>query len=493
MLKRLSLALVFVLLLLAAAVAANTLRQHSRQLDVPRAPAVAIDEKGLAETLAGAVRFRTIAERDRPDASAEEFRRLHEWLAQRFPRVHAALKLERVANYSLLYTWPGTDPQARPIALLAHQDVVPIAPGTEGQWKAPPFSGEIKDGFVWGRGTWDDKGNLVAQLAAVEQLLAEGFKPRQTIFLAYGHDEEVNGIRGASSIVKLLHQRGVKLEFVIDEGLLVTEGIVPGLSKPAALVGVAEKGYLSVVLTAHGKPGHAAFPPAPGTSAIGMLAAALQRIDSQQFPASMGGVARDMFEAIAPEMDGFARVALSNLWLFGPLVQAQLEKNPSTNAVLRTTSALTVVEAGNKDNVIPGRAQATINFRMLPGDSIESVLQHVRDAAGPGFEVAALPGGAEASPVSSTDYTAYQVVARTVRSLFPGTVVAPGLMIAGTDSHLYQPIAQQVFRFSPVRAKPGDLSRFHGTNERISTANLAELARFYHQLIRNASLERPMP
>lgn len=493
MLKRLSLVLVALLLLLAGAVAVNTLRQGSRQLDVAPAPPVAIDPQAVAQALAGAVRLQTIADRDNAEASAGQFRALHEYLKQRFPRVHDRLKLETVSNYSLLYTWPGTDPQARPIALLAHQDVVPIAPGTEGDWKAAPFSGEIKDGFVWGRGAWDDKGNLVAQLSAVERLLAEGFQPRQTVYLAYGHDEEVGGARGAAAIARLLQQRGVKLDFVIDEGLVVTEGILPGVDKPAALIGVAEKGYLSVVLTARAKPGHSSFPPAPGTSAIGMLSAALERLDRRQFPAAIGGVGREMFETLAPEMGGFNRVALSNLWLFGPVVRARLEKNPSTNAMLRTTTALTIVNAGNKDNVIPGLAQATVNFRMLPGDTVESVLRHVQDTAGPGIEVRALPGAAEASPVTSTQSASYQLVNRTLRSLFPDTVVAPGLVIGGTDSHLYMPIADHIYRFSPVRAKPEDLPRFHGTNERIATANLVELVRFYHQLIRNASLERPTP
>jgi carboxypeptidase PM20D1 len=303
----------------------------------------------------------------------------------------------------------------------------------------------------------------------------------------------VGGARGAATIVKLLQQRGVKLDFVIDEGLVLTEGILPGVDKPAALIGVAEKGYLSVLLTAGGKSGHSSFPPAPGTSAIGVLAAGLKQLDEQQFPASLGGVGREMFETLAPEMHGFSRVALSNLWLFGPLVRMQLEKNPSTNAMLRTTTALTMLEAGNKENVIPGVAQATVNFRMLPGDTVESVLRHVKDKVGSRIEVKALAGSSEASPVTPTDSASYQLINRTMRSVFPGTLVAPGLVIGGTDSHLYTPITNHIYRFSPVRAKPEDLSRFHGTNERIATANLAEIVRFYHQLIRNASLERPTP
>ncbi len=186
-------------------------------------------------------------------------------------------------------------------------------------------------------------------------------------------------------------------------------------------------------------------------------------------------------------MSGFQRVALSNLWLFAPLVQAQLEKGASTNAMLRTTTALTIVNAGNKDNVIPGVAEATVNFRLLPGDTRETVMAHVKSKAGERFELYALPGSSDPTPVTPTQSSSYQLVNRTLRSLFPDTLVTPGLYIAASDSRYFTEVSDHIYRFSPVRARPEDLPRFHGTNERISTANLAELVRFYHQLLRNAS------
>ena len=488
MIKRVLLILLALVTLLVAAVAINTFRQGSRQISVPPAPPLAVDEKGAAERLGGAIRFQTIASREDPDANAAEFRKLHDYLQQRYPRTHATLKRELVGGLSLLYTWPGTDPQAKPILLMAHQDVVPVSPGTESKWEVPPFSGEVKGGYVWGRGSWDDKGNLIAQMEAVEMLVASGFKPRQTIYLAYGHDEEVSGQRGAVEIARLLQSRGVKLEFVLDEGLLITDGIMPGLAKPAALIGIAEKGFLSVVLKVPATPGHSSMPPPKGSSAIGMMSAALRRLDDEQLPANIRGVAREMFETLAPEMGGFQRVALSNLWLFGPVVQAQLEKGASTNAMLRTTTALTVVKAGNAENVIPGLAEAVVNFRLLPGDTIASVTDHVKQKAGSDrFELMALPGAAEPSPVSPTQSASYQLINRTMRQLFPDVLVAPGLMVAATDSRHFTALSDHVYRFSPVRARPEDLSRFHGTNERIATANLAEVVRFYHQLLSNTS------
>ncbi len=233
-------------------------------------------------------------------------------------------------------------------------------------------------------------------MEAIELLLASGFQPRQTVYLVSGADEEVSGLRGAQQIAKLLEQRKVRLDFVIDEGLFVTEGLMPGVAAPVALVGVAEKGYLSVAITAKGIPGHSSAPPPPGQTAISKLAAALGRLEQQQLPAAMKGVAREMFETLAPEMGGFQRVALSNLWLFGPLVQGQLEKAGSTNAMLRTTTALTILQAGNKDNVHPRQAEATVNFRILPGETApERDAARARARSATGFELSEIPGGAD--------------------------------------------------------------------------------------------------
>lgn len=484
MIKRIVLALLGLLLLLAVVVALNTWRHSSRQVSVPPLPPLAVDEAGAAASLSAAIRTRTESSPTDPAANTDQFQALHGHLAQRYPKAHAALKRELVGGLSLLYTWPGSDTAAKPILLMAHQDVVPIAPGTEKNWQAEPYGGAIKDGFIWGRGAWDNKSNLVAQMEAVEMLLGAGFKPKRTVYLAFGADEEVGGLRGAKPIAALLAQRQVLLDFVIDEGLLITDGILPGLKAPAALIGVAEKGFASLELGFEAVPGHSSMPPAPGSSAIAMMSHALARLDQQQLPAEVTGVARQMFETLAPEMSGFSRVALSNLWLFGPVVKKQLEAAASTNAMLRTTTALTIVNAGNKENVLPGRADATVNFRLLPGDSVVAVTEHVKSTvAQPGLKLKVLPGAAEPSKVAPIDSASYKLIERTVRELFPGTIVAPGLMIGGTDSQHFGVVSDHIYKFSPVRAKPEDLPRFHGTNERITSANLVELIRFYHRLL----------
>lgn len=492
MIKRALIGLVGLVLLLAAVLAANTWRQGSRQRPVQPLTPLAVDRDGAAQSLAAAVRARTISGLLDRDASSPEFDRLHAHLQQRYPLVHARLQREVVGSHTLVYTWTGRDPQARPIALMAHQDVVPVAPGTEGLWQQPPFDGRVEGGYVWGRGAWDNKGNLIAQLEAVELLLQSGFEPRRTLVFVYGHDEEVGGALGAVKAVQLFQQRGLRFEAVLDEGLVVTEGILPGIAVPASLVGVAEKGSVTLKLMAEAPPGHSSLPPGPGQGAIGRLAQALVRLDAQPLPGGVTGVAGEMFATLAPEMSGFQRLALSNLWLFGPVVERLLAKGPSTNALMRTTTAITIVQAGNKENVLPGRAEAVVNFRLLPGDTAASVQQAVRHiVADEGIQVQLLGQPFEPSRVSSSTSPMFGHIEQAAREVFAGGIVAPGLMLAATDGRHFEAVADDVYRFSPVRAGPADLGRFHGTDERISVDNLAEMIRFYHRLLQLAAGPTP--
>ena len=488
MIRKLVTAIVAVLAVLLAALLFNTWRHGSRQLDVSAVRPPAVDAQAAARRLAGAIRLRTVSYDGRPDASAAELLALHDYLRQQFPAAHAALDREVVGGYSLLYRWAGSDASAKPLMLMAHQDVVPVVPGTEGDWQAPPFAGEIRDGYVWGRGAWDDKGNLLAVMEAVEALAAQGFKPRRTIWLAFGHDEETGGERGAKRIAELLASRGVRLEFVLDEGLLVTHGILKGLAQPLALIGIAEKGILNLRLSARAPDGHSSMP--PKSSAIGRLGAALGRLERDPMPAAIDGVAARMFDVVAPEMPFVNRVLLSNLWLTAPLVRRRLEQAPSTNAMLRTTAAFTVFQAGSEINMLPAQAEAFVNFRLLPGDTAAAVVAHAgRAVADPSIRIERAPGAAvaEASRIASTDSAGYRLVERTLRELLPGTLVAPGLMIGATDARHMEPIADQVLRFSPMHATSEDLPRFHGTDERTSVAGHAGMIAFYHRLLSAAA------
>jgi carboxypeptidase PM20D1 len=467
--------------ILAGVLLFNVAIHGSRQVQVAVVPRVPVDEQAAAR-LGEAIRFQTISNFLNPDSDADALRDLQAHIAKGFPAFHTAAKREIVATYSLLYTWEGSDPKAAPIALLAHQDVVPVSPGTAKDWQQPPFDGVIADGFIWGRGSWDDKGNLYSMLEAAEQMSKAGFRPKRTIYFAFGHDEEVGGTRGAKAIAALLASRGVRLEFVLDEGLLITEG----LDRPAALIGVAEKGYATLVLTAHATPGHSSMP--PRDTAIGMMSAALARLEDNRLPTQARGAVAEMFDTLAPEMKGFNRVVLSNLWLFKPLLLREFEKTGPTEATIRTTTALTIFNAGDKDNVLPGSAEATVNFRLIPGDTQTSVTEHVRRTIADGrISIEPFPGNADPPPVTATSSESYRALNRTIREIFPDVIVAPGLMVAGTDSRHYTGITETILRFTPVRANADDLKRFHGTNERLSIEGYADMIRFYRRLIENTA------
>ncbi len=370
---------------------------------------------------------------------------------------------------------------------MGHMDVVPVEPGTEGQWTQPPFEGRNADGYVWGRGALDDKASVVGLLEAVEQLLREGYQPRRTIYLAFGHDEEQGGPAGAPAIAALLGTRHVELEYVLDEGGAITDGILRGMSRPVAVLGTAEKGFVSVELTVAGTGGHSSAPP-PQT-AIGILSAAVGRLEAQQMPAQLKGVTEQMFAYVGPEMNFLPRVLLANMWLTRPLVVRQLQAAPHTNALLRTTTAATIFEGGVKDNVLPSRARAVVNFRILPGDTVAGVLEHVRRTIADErvqVEVLKTTTVSEPSPVSGTDTPGYRVIERTIRELFPTVVVTPALVIGATDARHYTKLSPNVYRFLPAWLRPADLERIHGTNERISVENLAQFVKFYRQLIRNS-------
>ena len=484
--RNILLALIVAVVVLSGVLAFNVFSHGSRQLQVAAIPTAQVDAKAAAARLAEAIRFRTISSYEKPDQHADALRGMHAHIEKSFPAFHGATKREVVADYSLLYIWEGSDPKAQPIGLLAHQDVVPVAPGTDKDWQHPPYDGVVADGFIWGRGSWDDKGNLYSMLEAAEILAKAGFKPKRTIYFAFGHDEETAGAHGAKNIAGLLASRGVKLDFMVDEGLLITDGLVKGLDKPAALIGVAEKGYVTLVLNAVATPGHSSMP--PRDTAIGMMAAALARLEDHRLPLQIRGTVAEMFDTLAPEMNGISRVALSNLWLFRPLLLREFAKNGPTEATVRTTTALTIFNAGDKDNVLPGHAEATVNFRLIPGDTQASVTEHVRETIkNDRITITPFPGNADPPSVTGTSNPSYQLLNRTIREIFPDVIVAPGLMVGATDSRHYVGVTDKIFRFSPVRANGEDLKRFHGTNERLSIDGYADMIRFYRRLMENAA------
>jgi carboxypeptidase PM20D1 len=480
--------LALVLFTLLVIIAARTIQFRSRQVLTDVAPKIEIDP-GAAQRLAQAIQHRTLSGADGDAAAALEFTRFHEFLQTAFPHVHATLSQEIVAGHSLLYTWQGLNPDLKPLLLMGHMDVVPVEFDSEKKWSHPPFAGRIVDGYIWGRGAMDDKVNVLGVLEAVEHLLAQGFRPQRTAFLAFGHDEEIGGQMGAAKIAALLGGRKVDLEFVLDEGSAITHGIIPGIDSPVAMIGIGEKGYLSLELTVSTSGGHSSI--SAGASAIGILSQAIHKIERERFPRRMNGAVREFFDFVGPEMTWPKKVLLANLWLFEPLLRQQLGKSPLTDAMISTTQAATVFRAGTKENVLPTQALAVINFRLISGDAIETVTSRVRQVIDdPRVKIKQLPIWAEPSPLSPSDAESFKLVQRTIHQIAPETIVAPFLTIAATDARHYTKLTKNIYRFTPITVGKDDISRFHGIDERISEEDYMRCVRFYVQLLRNANADR---
>ncbi len=475
--------LLIALLGLLGVLAVRTAGFRSRQPEVTAAPAVVVDA-GALPRLQQALRVPTVSFDDPTRIDRQAFTDFVALLAASYPRVHASLELERPGGEALLFTWKGRRPELQPALLAAHWDVVPIEPGTEATWTHPPFAGIVADGFIWGRGTLDDKGSMIAILETVEALLGEGFEPERTLYLAFGHDEERGGEGGAAKIAEHLKAQGTRLEMVLDEGGAVGDGLGV-LPQTSAYLGIAEKGYLTLELSAEDGGGHSSMP--PRQTAVGLVAAAVARLEADPFPLHLDLPVREMLAFLGPEMGLGRRVIFANLWLFTPLVKRTLAAKPSSAAALRTTTAATVISGGVKENVLPTRAQALVNFRIRPGETTASVEERVRRVVGdPRVKIAPAPGSpSEPSAVSPTDSDAFRRLHRTVREVYPGAVVAPFVLMGAADARYYTGLSDNVYRFLPIRVDDDDLSRYHNANERISVAGWEGGIRFYRQLILN--------
>ena len=473
------------LLVVVVVLVVNTLRLSSHQLaGVPAAPALALPDSAVAR-LVGAVQIPTVSTTDYGQTDTAQFGRFGRYLRQVFPRVHQGLKLEKFNRYGLLFTWPGRNAALKPVLLLGHYDVVPVLPGTETKWARPPFAGTLVDGYIYGRGTLDDKASVLAQLEAVEYLLGAGFQPTRTLLLAFGHDEETLGQRGAAAIAAALAQRGVQAEYVLDEGGIVKTDGVAGLSKAVALVGISEKGYLSLELTATGKGGHSSMPPAQ--TSIGAVAAAVVKLEQHPFPARLDGGDDHLLDYLASEVPLGQRLVFSNRWLFAPIIKKILAATPAGNATLRTTTAPTIFRAGAKDNVLAIDATATVNFRLLPGDSVAGVVREVRRIIDDeGIKVNIIGHPSAPSPVSDPEAPAFQRLHRTIRSVFPAAIVAPYVVTGATDSRQYAALSPNIYRFSPTQINQTGIESIHGINERLAVKNYPLMVQFYAALIRNS-------
>ncbi|XP_053562579.1 N-fatty-acyl-amino acid synthase/hydrolase PM20D1 [Bombina bombina] len=487
---------VLALLVIGLLIRTYTLPEREKPWRAEGARSAVLGEKErrqLIEALKGAVRIPTVSfsEEEQNTTALGEF---GEYIRKVFPLVFSSrfIQHELIAGYSHLFTVQGSNTNLLPYMLLAHLDVVPATP--EG-WEVPPFSGEERDGFIYGRGTLDDKNCVIGILEALEFLLKKNYQPHRSFYIGIGHDEEVSGHKGAMKIVQTLQSRDVKLAFVLDEGLAVLDGVIKGISRPVALIGTTEKGSITLDLSVNRPPGHSSMP--PPESSIGILAAAVSRLEQNPMPNMFGdGPEGAMFEQLAGEFVFPLNIMMANLWLFSPLISRILERTPSSNAMVRTTTALTIFNAGIKSNVIPPNAKATVNFRLHPEQTVEEALNIVRNTIRDDRVELSVLNSFDPLPVSPYDEEnfGYQILQGTIHDVFSGAPTAPGVCVGNTDSRHFVNLTESIYRFSPVVMKQEDVNRIHGLNERISTEGFERLVQFYYQLIQNSDLDKlPRP
>lgn len=487
-LVRIAVAGVLALVALATVLVVRTLTFNpstalTSEVTLAQAPAIDID--AAARRLSEAIQIKTVSTGEGQETDRAEWLRLRGWVEATYPALHATLAREFAAEYTPIYTWAGSDPSLPPIVLMAHQDVVPVSAETEKDWKHPPFAGVIADSAVWGRGAIDDKGSMVALFESVETLIGSGFKPKRTIIIVNGHDEEA-GQSGSQAVAALMQQRGIKAEFVLDEGL-ITVANFPLLKGPAALIGVAEKGYGNLKVTARADGGHSSMP--PDRTAVTALADAVLRIRENGHPMQITGAAALMMDAVAPRVSFVTKMAIANQWLFKPLLISEFAKTPAGAAMLHTTTAPTMLSGSPKANVLPDTAQAVINYRFLPGDPPESALARARDALAGVSDVSVewLDGSAKpASPVSSTKTQAWSILSA-LASEGGSTPVAPSLVVAATDSYHLNAVAEDTYRYQPLVLALDETAMIHGVNEHLTLENYQRMIAFYARLIATAA------
>ncbi len=443
------------------------------------------DGEAIAGRLSEAVRFHTISWNTQTPPDAEAFNGFAAFLTRAYPAAHGAMTRETVGGHSLIYKWAGTSAIEKPVALTAHFDVVPVESGTEDLWTQPAFSGAIADGAVWGRGAMDNKGQLIAIMEAAEKLAAEGFAPSRDIYFLFGHDEELGGFSGAGEIAKLLTSRGVHFEWTLDEGSGLVQGIIPGVASPVALLSIGEKGSTTLRFTASAPGGHSS---APGKdTAVSIAARAVIAVTDNPYPLELDDNIVAFLHVIAPDMPFLQRMALANLWLTGSVIKNQLAEDPSTAAALHTTTAPTIIEGGEKTNVLPQRTEAFVNYRIHPRDNVEAVKERaIRLIDDDRVRVEAV-GGREPSPSASTNSKGYRAMEKTVAAVFGDVPTAPFLTLQGTDTRHYIGLADDNYRFTPFIYHSGDLARIHGNDERVLIEDLVRGAAWYEALLRETA------
>ncbi len=447
-----------------------------------------VDVERYTKNLSDAIKIKTISNLCEDKVDWSEFEKFHELLRERYPLLHKTLSVETVGRASLMYKWEGTSPELDPIALLGHQDVVPISEGTLADWEHDPFSGDIADGYLWGRGSVDMKNHLMGVMEAVETLIEDGYVPVRTVYILLGHNEEIvaSADSGAKRMSALLEERGVKLDSVLDEGGATLPIKIKGvIDKHLAGIGIAEKGYCDYSISVNAKGGHSSSP--PNHTALGKLADVIKDIENNQFKSEITPIVTAIIDKVGRNTTFPVRNVLCNYKALKPVLNVVMRNIPAAASFVRTTTAVTMASGSPQANVLPQKASISVNFRVMPNMTIADVKTHLQKVIRNKNVEIELIGGQEPSNVSPIDSRAFKAIEEICCGMDPKSVVAPYLVMGGTDARNYQNICENIYRYSPFLFDTKLLMTTHGTNERIETASFEGGIAFFKRYIKALS------
>jgi carboxypeptidase PM20D1 len=482
--------IIVVVIALVGAYRAETVYVDNQYYPTTQTNKVEVNRDLVVKHFQKAIQIATVSKDYPAPITPAPFLAFHQHLADSFPAIHASASLTTVNDYSLVYKFEGTQKNLKPVLFMGHMDVVPVDDETLGKWTHAPFEGIIADGEIWGRGAIDDKSTVMALMEAMELSLKQGKQPKRTLYFAFGHDEEIGGSQGAKKIAEYFQQQGVNFEFVLDEGGLILDGVIEAVDQPVAIIGVAEKGFVNIRLIAERPGGHSSMP--PHNTGPGILAQAIVKLEENQFPATLE-YTNIMFDAIGSFTNYPVRFAMANQWLMAPLIKQEMLSKQNTAAGLRTTTAATMLKGSSKSNILPTKATAVVNFRILPGETWETVLKRVKntiDDPRVSYEVFM---NNNPSSVSSTESLGFKLIEQTIREFAGDALVAPYLVMGGTDSKYFYPLTDSVYRFLMIRLGPSTMNIVHGIDERISIDNYVMGIQYFHELLRKSVFDNEAP
>ena len=442
---------------------------------------IILDDSKSIQNLSKSITFKTVSHPNYEKFDYEEFEKFLSWLEEEYSLIFEKLEKKYIGK-SLLLKWQGNNNNLNPIFLTGHYDVVPVDDGSGLAWINKPFAGIIDDDYIWGRGALDDKSGVIAILEAINYLLTKNFVPERTAFFAFGFDEEIGGNRGAAKIAEFFIEEQITLEWSLDEGSFLLEDIIPGVNKPIAIINVAEKGGLTLEIISKSKGGHSSMP--PSKTAVGYLAEAIIKLEENPLPGKLEGLSLELFDNISRHMSFQRKILFANLWLFEPFINRALSKSPSMNAVIRTTTAPTMLSASERANVLATNAVGTVNFRLHPRDNPEKVINFVKKIVdNEDLHVRQVGEARRASQVSDWNTQGFEIISKSVREIYGDIIVTPGLMVGGSDSKHYGKVAKNSYRFNPFPISNSELDGLHGINEKINKEDFVDGIRSYIRII----------